>query len=83
MGAKNFKSVEYADKGVKWETYPELCKSCGICIGKCPKKALSLNLAENEFLGMPQVICDAKKCIACHTCELVCPECAIKVSGKR
>jgi 2-oxoglutarate ferredoxin oxidoreductase subunit delta len=83
MGEKKFKSIEYADMGILWETYPELCKSCGLCIRKCPTKSLSFNTSENEYLGMPTIKCDAEKCIACHTCENICPECAIKVTGKR
>lgn len=81
--AKKFKNIEYTDKGVTWETYPELCKSCGICISVCPAKCLLYDSEKNEYLGMPAVRCEVEKCIACHTCENSCPECAIKVTGKR
>lgn len=76
-------SIDYGTRGLSWKTYPALCKSCGLCILKCPQKALSFDLSTNEYLGMPAVKCDIEKCIACHTCENVCPECAIKVEGKK
>lgn len=66
-------------KGVIWKIDPELCKSCGLCILKCPKKALSFDLKNNEYLGMPVVKCDIEKCIACKTCQNFCPEGAIEV----
>jgi 2-oxoglutarate ferredoxin oxidoreductase subunit delta len=83
MVDKKFRSIEYTEKGISWVTFPDLCKSCGFCILKCPTKSLSYDNGQTEYLGMPTVKCDATKCIACHTCENVCPECAIKVTGKR
>lgn len=81
--SKDFRSITYKDKGLTWETFPELCKSCGQCTLKCPAKALSYDHENIEYLGMPAVKCDAKKCLACRTCENICPECAIKVTGKK
>ena len=82
MARKDFKKVEYKTDKITWETYPELCKSCGLCILKCPVKCLSFDQGRSEYLGMPAVKCDITKCIACRTCENVCPDCAIAVEGK-
>lgn len=50
------------------------CKRCGICIAFCPVKALD---RDNE--GCPVV--DNDKCISCGTCELMCPDYALTVTG--
>jgi len=47
---------------------PEKCIRCGICVKKCPVKALSLK---------PHAICDHKICIKCLCCVEVCPQDAI------
>lgn len=57
---------------------PKLCKGCGICIEKCPVKALSFG----ENLGVygtatPDI--DIEKCITCGNCQRFCPDSAIKV----
>lgn len=43
----------------------KLCTNCALCVGKCPKEALSI--VDNR------VIWDDKKCINCGTCINVCP----------
>lgn len=78
-----FKNISYEHKGITWTTYPEICKSCGLCVEKCPVKCLSFDDENTEYLGLPAVKCDIEKCIACRTCENVCPDCAIKVEGKK
>ena len=60
---------------------PDYCKGCGICISKCPVKALSFS----ETLGVygtriPEI--DIEKCITCGNCERFCPDSAIKVEKK-
>lgn len=57
---------------------PSRCKGCGICIEKCPVKALRYS----EVLGVfstpvPEV--DLEKCIACGNCFRFCPDAAIKI----
>lgn len=81
--AKDLKGIVYRDRGISWEIFPAVCKSCGLCIEHCPIHCLSFDINNIEYLGMPTVKCDVKKCIACHTCELNCPDCAIEVRGKR
>lgn len=82
MKTKEEKNIRYEIKGLSWEIYPDLCKSCGLCIEKCPVKCLSFDLDHNEYLGNPAVKCEISKCIGCKTCELNCPDCAISVEGK-
>ena len=41
-----------------------MCRNCGICVEKCPAKALSI--VEGK------VVWDEKKCCACDTCIKVC-----------
>lgn len=69
------------DEKKAWERFPEYCKGCGLCIVRCPVKALTFSNDLN-FLGtqMPQV--DIGKCTACGLCQLTCPDGAIKVSKK-
>ncbi|MCE1247621.1 MAG: 4Fe-4S binding protein [Firmicutes bacterium] len=50
------------------------CKRCGICVTFCPVKAL-----DRDSDGVPVVFEDA--CISCGTCEIMCPDYAIVVSG--
>jgi len=60
---------------------PERCKGCGICIEKCPVKALSFG----EDLGVfstPVPDINLEKCIACGNCRRYCPDGAIKVDKK-
>lgn len=45
------------------------CIGCGLCVEKCPVKALSFN--EDH-----KVVWDAEKCVACDTCIKTCPNMA-------
>ena len=46
------------------------CVGCGLCIAKCPVKAISLN--EQGF-----AVIDQNKCINCGLCLKICPQRAI------
>lgn len=81
--SKEFKEIKYEHKGVIWITYPDVCKSCALCIEKCPIRCLSFDNENVEYLGLPAIKCDIEKCIACKTCENACPDCAIWVDGKK
>lgn len=72
---------KFEDAQKSWERFPEYCKGCGLCIVRCPVKALAFSNDLN-FLGtqMPQV--DINKCTACGLCQLTCPDGAIKVTKK-
>lgn len=57
---------------------PKYCKGCGICVDKCPVKAIGWS----ETLGVfatPAPEIDMEKCIGCGTCTRVCPDAAIRV----
>lgn len=83
MARKNFEKVVHQSGGLTWSIFPEICKSCGLCIAKCPQKCLHLDPERSEYLGNPLVKCEADKCIACRVCEGTCPDGAIRVEGKR
>ncbi|MCD6533107.1 MAG: 4Fe-4S binding protein [Deltaproteobacteria bacterium] len=53
--------------------FSDWCKSCGICVAFCPKEVLSMDENGRVFAKHPE------KCIACHMCELRCPDFAINV----
>lgn len=54
------------------------CKSCGLCVEVCPKKALSIGKTLNAS-GYEMVEVDKEKCILCGLCRIVCPDVAIGV----
>lgn len=83
MATKSFKKITYSEKGYEWSVLPEVCKSCGLCIAKCPVHCLYFDSDNNEYLGMPAIKCDVVRCIACHTCEKNCPDCAILIEGRK
>ena len=49
------------------------CKQCGICVAFCPQQVLAMDENRRVFARHPE------KCIACHMCELRCPDFAITV----
>lgn len=55
----------------------EWCKGCGICISMCPKKVLEAAPDGKAIVARP------KDCIKCETCEIMCPDFAIRVVGGR
>lgn len=57
---------------------PERCKGCGICIEKCPVKALKFGDTLGVF-ATPTPEIDLEKCIACGNCSRFCPDSAILV----
>lgn len=52
------------------------CKGCGICVGFCPKEALSLD-KEEKAVHNPDL------CVECGMCELYCPDLAVTVIAER
>jgi 2-oxoglutarate ferredoxin oxidoreductase subunit delta len=70
-------SIKPPRKG-QWSIFPALCKSCGICIEKCPFKALEFGTELGVYSSpIPKV--DKDKCTLCNICDTYCPDCAIKV----
>lgn len=80
----SLKKIEekFEDSNKSWQRHPELCKGCGLCIVRCPVKALSFGNDLN-FLGTPMPKIDIDKCIACGLCQQTCPDGAIKMSKKK
>lgn len=65
--------------GKSYVRFPDLCKSCGLCVAVCPAKALSFSVEDQGVYGGPLPEVDLEKCIACGQCEQICPEGAIKI----
>lgn len=57
--------------------FPEFCKSCGLCLVKCPPKVLYWGSTLGIY-GTPIVACKIDGCIHCAICEEICPDCAIR-----
>ncbi|HRY52567.1 MAG TPA: 2-oxoacid:acceptor oxidoreductase family protein [Candidatus Portnoybacteria bacterium] len=60
----------------------EHCKSCGICVAKCPIGAIKMGHNTGVFASpLPEI--DIAKCSVCGTCSLFCPDGAIKTERKK
>ncbi|MFH1452630.1 MAG: 4Fe-4S binding protein [Armatimonadota bacterium] len=66
--------IKEADKKViRIKTW---CKSCGICVAVCPKKAIEIDPKTKKVeLVRPD------DCIRCGICEKICPDFAILITG--
>ena len=53
--------------------FSDWCKRCGICVAFCPKEVLAMDDNRQVYAKAPE------QCIACHMCELRCPDFAINV----
>ena len=49
------------------------CKSCGRCVGACPKKVLAIGDTLNER-GYHAAVYLGEGCIGCANCFYTCPE---------
>lgn len=58
---------------------PELCKSCRLCIGVCPKHILEVGPETNSKGYYPIVQTDEAACTGCRLCGIMCPDSAITV----
>ena len=76
---KDFKGKVSKDKQKKITIFHGLCKGCGICIEKCPFKAISFDKNELGVYSTPSVKFDLDKCNLCKLCEIHCPDSAIRV----
>ena len=57
-----------------------LCKGCGLCVGVCPKKIVTLASGRLNAKGYhPACVTDTDGCIACAFCATMCPDCVITV----
>lgn len=58
------------------EADAELCEDCGICVQRCPVKAIRIN----DDLEMPAI--DEKLCIGCGVCAAGCPTGALRMARR-
>ncbi|PIU02469.1 4Fe-4S ferredoxin [Candidatus Shapirobacteria bacterium CG09_land_8_20_14_0_10_49_15] len=56
-----------------------LCKGCGLCILRCPKKAISFSKDDVGIYHTPTVVINLQKCQQCGLCEIICPDSAILI----
>lgn len=81
--AKDLKSEkEYEGSTAKIRHFPAVCKSCGLCMEKCPVKAIKMSTKDLAAYGGPVPEWDMGKCIACEQCQHICPDNAISVEVK-
>lgn len=87
---QEYKGMVYEGCGkgkAKFYLYSQLCKGCGICIVKCPinvKGDQCLKWSkETGLYATPAVEPTPEKCIACGTCEMVCPDSAIRIEREK
>lgn len=73
---------KYEGKTAKIRHFPAICKSCTLCMVKCPVKAITMSTKDLAAYGGPVPTWDMEKCIACETCENICPDNAISVNVK-
>ena len=58
----------------------DLCKGCGLCVGACPRKIISLdNLSINKKGYHPASVTAPEKCTGCAMCAVMCPDVVIRV----
>ena len=80
---KDFKPKESTDQKKKVVVFHGLCKGCGLCVEKCPFKAIRFSQKDLGVYSTPSVEIDIEKCTACGICETVCPDSALKVKGNK
>lgn len=79
--AVEFEAASYSGAKGEFHIFPSLCKGCGLCMVKCPKKCIDWSHELGAY-GTPRVEPRMEECIACGMCQLVCPDCAIKIERK-
>lgn len=62
-----------------WTVFFGLCKSCYLCVEKCPFAAISVDQENMGVYSNPSVKVDPQKCTLCKICEQICPDCALRV----
>lgn len=50
-----------------------LCKGCRLCVGACPKDAIT-PLTELNSKGYETIHIEEEKCIGCGHCYTICPD---------
>ena len=78
---QGIKVCDVAKGKADWHLFTDLCKGCGLCIVKCPKKCLDWS-KEVGIYQTPAVKPSAEECIACGMCAMLCPDSAIRIDKK-
>lgn len=76
---EDFKPKSFADSEKKIVVFHGLCKGCGLCLEKCPQKAISFSKSDLGVYNTPTIEIHLNKCNSCGICEIICPESAIKL----
>lgn len=74
-----FQPKVFKKKSKKAVVFLGLCKGCGLCIEKCPQKAIKFSEKDRGVYSTPSVEIDLEKCNLCKICEVTCPDSAIKI----
>jgi 2-oxoglutarate ferredoxin oxidoreductase subunit delta len=77
----DFQPKEFSNGEKRVTVFRGLCKGCGLCIERCPVKAISWSKDLGVY-STPSVDIDLNKCISCKVCEVNCPDFAVKVEKK-
>ena len=80
---KDFKAKEFKDDKKSIIVFHGLCKGCGLCLEKCPFKAIRFSRKDLGVYSTPTVEIDMGKCNACGICETTCPDSALKVERRK
>ena len=62
--------------------YGDLCKSCKLCVGACPRGLIAMEgerLNIKGFYPASATPDNEEKCTGCTFCAIMCPDCAIEV----
>ena len=62
--------------------FNDLCKSCKLCVGACPRGLITMHgelLNSKGFHPASIKPEDMGKCTGCASCATICPDCAIEV----
>jgi 2-oxoglutarate ferredoxin oxidoreductase subunit delta len=76
-------AISQPGERASFNLFPHLCKGCGLCIQKCPKKIIVWSKDLGVY-GTPAVRTkDQDECIACKICQGVCPDAAIRIEKNK